>query len=88
MFACQEKLLSDKYTTACSAISSELCIKTREPREGQMGAAGGYAGGSTALGYKAIDKRLSIDENQAEAVKSIFYMKRYKRMRLREIARE
>ncbi len=49
---------------------------------------GGYAGGSTALGYKAIDKELSIDKNQAELVKNIFHMKRYKRMGLREIARE
>ena len=49
---------------------------------------GGYAGGSTALGYRAKDKELRIDEDQADIVKAIFQMKRHKRMGLREIARE
>ena len=49
---------------------------------------GGYAGGSTALGYKAKDKELTIDQDQADTVRSIFKMKRHKRMGLREIARE
>jgi site-specific DNA recombinase len=49
---------------------------------------GGYAGGSTALGYRAKDKELTIDEDQAQTVQAIFKMKRHKRMGLREIARE
>ena len=49
---------------------------------------GGYAGGATALGYKTKNKDLIIDEEQAEVIRMIFKMKRYKRMGLREIARE
>jgi len=49
---------------------------------------GGYAGGATALGYKTEDKKLIIHEKQAEVIRMIFKMKRYKRMGLREIARE
>jgi len=49
---------------------------------------GGYAGGATALGYKTEDKKLIIHEKQAEIIRMIFKMKRYKRMGLREIARE
>lgn len=49
---------------------------------------GGFAGGVTALGYLSKDKELIIDKEQAEIIKLIFSMKRYKRMGLREIARE
>jgi len=49
---------------------------------------GGYAGGATALGYKTKNKKLIIDEKQAEVIRMIFKMKRYKRMGLREISRE
>ena len=49
---------------------------------------GGYAGGATALGYKTKNKKLIIDKEQAEIIRIIFKMKRYKRMGLREIARE
>lgn len=46
---------------------------------------GGYAGGSTALGYRSKDKQLIIDEDKAEVVKTIFQLKR-KRKSLRTIA--
>ena len=49
---------------------------------------GGYAGGATALGYNTKNKKLIIDEDQAKIIRMIFKMKRYKRMGLREIARE
>ncbi|PKP60175.1 hypothetical protein CVT91_05525 [Candidatus Atribacteria bacterium HGW-Atribacteria-1] len=49
---------------------------------------GGHAGGAIALGYKTKNKILIIDEKQAEIIKMIFKMKKYKRMGLREIARE
>ena len=49
---------------------------------------GGFAGGSTALGYITKNKELIIDEEQAETIRMIFKMKRYKRMSLRGIARE
>jgi len=49
---------------------------------------GGYAGGATALGYETKDKKLIIHEKQAETIRMIFKMKRYKKMGLREIARE
>lgn len=49
---------------------------------------GGYAGGATPLGYKTKNKKLVIDEEQADIVRMIFKMKRAKRMGLREIARE
>lgn len=48
---------------------------------------GGHAGGSTALGYRANEKELKIDPEQAETVKAIFKMKRYHRKSLGEIAR-
>ena len=49
---------------------------------------GGFAGGSTALGYISKNKKLIIDEKRAETIRMIFKMKRYKRMSLRGIARE
>ncbi|MBA7585627.1 hypothetical protein ES708_27613 [subsurface metagenome] len=49
---------------------------------------GGFAGGSTALGYITKNKKLFIDEEQAKITRMIFKMKRHKRMGLREIARE
>ncbi len=49
---------------------------------------GGYAGGATALGYNTKNKKLVIDEKQAEVIRMIFKMKRYKRMGLSKIARE
>lgn len=48
---------------------------------------GGYAGGSTAMGYKSKDKVLTIDSQQAEVVRTVYKLKR-KRMGLREIARQ
>jgi len=49
---------------------------------------GGYAGGCPSLGYLTKDKELIINEDQAEIIRMIFRMKRYKKMGLREIARE
>ncbi|GAI48840.1 unnamed protein product, partial [marine sediment metagenome] len=49
---------------------------------------GGFAGGSTAMGYLSKNKKLRIDKEQAETIRLIFKMKRYKKMGLREIARE
>jgi len=49
---------------------------------------GGFAGGSTALGYISKNKKLVIDQEQAETIRLIFKMKRHKKMSLREIARE
>lgn len=49
---------------------------------------GGYAGGSTALGYKTKGKELLIDPEEAKIVIKIFKLKRHKKMGLREIARE
>lgn len=48
---------------------------------------GGYAGGSTALGYIAKNNELKIDEEQADIVKKIFYLKRYKHLSLGKIAK-
>lgn len=47
---------------------------------------GGYAGGARATGYKVKDGELSIDEEQAGTVRTIFKMKR-QRKSLRAIAR-
>ena len=49
---------------------------------------GGFSGGSTAMGYLSKNRTLIIDREQAKTIKLIFKMKRYKRMGLREIARE
>jgi len=48
---------------------------------------GGYAGGSTALGYIAENNELKIDKDQAEIVRKIFYLKRYKKLSLGKIAK-
>jgi len=49
---------------------------------------GGYAGGSTALGYIAKNNELEIDKEQADIVKKIFYLKRYKHLSLGKIAKK
>jgi len=49
---------------------------------------GGFAGGAVALGYLSKNKELIINKEQAETIRMIFKMKRYKKMGLREIARE
>jgi len=49
---------------------------------------GQYAGGGVALGYHSKGKELSINKEQAETVKTIFDMKRKRRLGLCEIARE
>lgn len=48
---------------------------------------GGYAGGSTALGYVARNNELLIDEEQAKIVRQIFYWKK-RHWSLGKIARE
>lgn len=47
---------------------------------------GGYAGGSTALGYRAKNKELIVDKRQAETIRTIFALRR-RRKGFREIAR-
>lgn len=49
---------------------------------------GGYSGGFVALGYNAKDKQLVINKENAKTVKTIFYLKRYKRMSLSGIAKK
>jgi site-specific DNA recombinase len=49
---------------------------------------GGYSGGFVALGYNAQDKQLIINIDDAKTIKTIFYLKRYKRMSLSGIARK
>lgn len=48
---------------------------------------GGYAGGGVALGYQSKEKELKPDEQEAEIVKTIFALKRRKRLSINEIAR-
>lgn len=48
---------------------------------------GGYAGGSVALGYISEGKELKLDKQEAEVVRAIFELKRYKRLSMNEIAR-
>ena len=49
---------------------------------------GGYAGGGCALGYRPKDRQLIIDEQSSKTIKTIFYLKRYKRMSLSGIAKK
>jgi len=49
---------------------------------------GGYAGGATCLGYITENNELKIDEGQAEVVKQIYYLKRYRHFSLGRIASE
>jgi len=49
---------------------------------------GGFAGGGVALGYRPVDKQLIIAEEDAKTIKTIFYLKRYKRMSLSGIAKK
>jgi len=48
---------------------------------------GGYAGGGVALGYQPKDKELQLDEQEASVVKTIFTLRRKKRLSINEIAR-
>jgi site-specific DNA recombinase len=48
---------------------------------------GGYAGGATMLGYKAVEHALSPLESEKEVVKHIYHLKRYERFSLGKIAR-
>jgi len=48
---------------------------------------GGYAGGGVALGYQPKEKELKPDEQEAEIVRTIFALKRRKRLSINEIAR-
>ncbi len=47
---------------------------------------GRYAGGVAPTGYRAKEKELTIDAEEAQLVRAIFHMKRYRRMSLRAIA--
>jgi site-specific DNA recombinase len=47
---------------------------------------GGYAGGGVALGYRAKDKNLEINNEDILTIKKVFYLKRYKKLGLRQIA--
>lgn len=55
---------------------------------------GGYAGGSTALGYTTKNHDLKVDQDQAETIKLIFHLRRYgrgkghRRLSLAAIAQE
>lgn len=47
---------------------------------------GGYAGGEPAFGYEAKNKELKVNSEQAEVIKQIFKMRRYKKMSYAKIA--
>jgi site-specific DNA recombinase len=47
---------------------------------------GGYSGGGVPLGYKAEGKCLIIDYENADTIKRIFHLKRYKRYSMNKIA--
>ncbi len=47
---------------------------------------GGYSGGRIAMGYKKNGKELAVDNENAETIKKIFYLKRYKRLSMNKIA--
>lgn len=49
---------------------------------------GGYAGGSTALGYVTKNKILVIDPEQSKIIKNIFYLRRYKKLSYSKIAKK
>lgn len=72
-----------------SIAQYEKAIITMRLRSGRLYKArkGGFAGGSTALGYKVQGKGLTLDTEQLCTVKRIFHLKRYKRMKLAAIAR-
>jgi len=48
---------------------------------------GGYAGGGIALGYLTKEKELQPTETEAETIKTIFALKKGKRLSINEIAR-
>lgn len=49
---------------------------------------GGYAGGSTALGYTSVEKELKLQREESKVVSQIFTMKRNNHFSLNEIARQ
>jgi len=48
---------------------------------------GGFAGGGVALGYASKEKELQFEKRGVETVRTIFALKRHKRMSINEIAR-
>lgn len=64
-----------------------ICMRLKAGRMNKI-RKGGYSGGGVALGYNAKDKQLVIDKGDAETVRAIFYLKRYKRMSLSGIAKK
>lgn len=68
----------------------ERSFITMRMTDGRMrkAAGGGYAGGSPAMGFSVNDKELSIDSKKAEVIKEIFYLKRYQRWSMGQIADE
>jgi len=47
---------------------------------------GQYAGGSPAMGYKAVDKQLTVDTEAAEVIQMIFFLRQEMGYSLRETA--
>jgi len=78
----------DKCKVICKNCHAELHEKEILSRRIKKAQKGGFAGGSTAMGYISKNKKLIIDKEQAETIRMIFKMKRYKKMSLRGIARE
>lgn len=68
----------------------EKALITMRLSAGRMNKAqkGKHAGGGVALGYQSKDKDLMINKAGAETIKKIFYLKRSRRLGLREIARQ
>ena len=50
--------------------------------------AGGYAGGGIPFGYKKSEDGLAVDNDSAETIKKIFYLKRYKRLSMNKISNQ
>lgn len=75
----------EAFTLCVAELERENITKRTSAGRKVKKANGGYAGGRPPFGYKAVEKKLVVDEREAECVKRIFLLRECKHT-LREIA--
>ena len=62
----------EAFTICCAQMERENITKRTSSGRAQKAKQGGYAGGSAPMGYKVVDHKLVINEEEAEVVRFIF----------------
>ena len=63
------------FTLTCAEMERENINKRTSAGRSVKASRGGYSGGRTPFGYKAVDRQLCVVPEEAEVVKIIFRMK-------------